>query len=335
MEEITVSPEAMQKEFMRVLTSRRMPRERAQTCASIFTANTAEGVFTHGVYRFPRFVEYIDKEIIRVDADPVCGHSAGVLETWDGHFGPGPTNALHCTHRAMELADQYGMGCVAIAHTNHWMRGGTYGTLAAANGYAFIGWTNTTANLPAWGARDAKLGNNPLVIAVPHGDVPVVLDMAMSQYSYGAMELARAKGEQLPVPGGYDVTGKLSDDPEAILESRRALPVGFWKGSGLALVLDLLAVSLSGGLSTSEISRRDAETDVSQVFIAISLASLPHAAAVDSMISNVIADYQSSAPDSREHSIRYPGEKAIRMRAAAEKNGIPVMRHVWEQIQKL
>ena len=87
--------------------------------------------------------------------------------------------------RAIALGREHGMGCVALANTNHWMRGGTYGWQAVDAGAIGICWTNTMANLPAWGAAEPRVGNNPLVIAVPHARGPVVLDMAMSQFSSG------------------------------------------------------------------------------------------------------------------------------------------------------
>ena len=89
------------------------------------------------------------------------------------------------------------------------MRGGQYGLRAADSGCIGIAWTNTTPNMPAWGcARDAILGNNPLVIAVPRAGGPVLLDMAMSQFSYGKLEAYAARGEELPAPGGYDAEGQ-------------------------------------------------------------------------------------------------------------------------------
>ena len=96
----------------------------------------------------------------------------------------------------------------------------------------------------------------------------------MSQFSVGALASYRSRGERLPVPGGYDVSGQLTDDPAALEESRRLLPIGFWKGSGLSLVLDMAAALLSGGLATFQISDEpERETSLSQVFIAIRLPS--------------------------------------------------------------
>ena len=83
-------------------------------------------------------------------------------------FWPGTFKCYHAADRAMQLATVNGIGCVALANTNHWHRGGTYGWRAAKKGFAFICWTKTIDNMPAWGAKDARLGNNPLVFALPY-----------------------------------------------------------------------------------------------------------------------------------------------------------------------
>jgi 3-dehydro-L-gulonate 2-dehydrogenase len=88
--------------------------------------------------------------------------------------------------------------------------------------------------MPPWGSAEAKIGNNPLCIAIPRGDSqePLLLDMAMSQYSNGKLQVLSRAGRELPLAGGFDADGALTTDPAAILASRRALPVGYWKGSG-------------------------------------------------------------------------------------------------------
>ena len=132
----------------------------------------------------------------------------GALEQWNGNLGPGPLNAEFCTNRATELAEEYGIGCVAIANTNHWMRAGKYGWQAAKKGFAFIAWTNAEANTPAWGARESRLGNNPMVFGMPFEDEAIVFDFAMTQFSYGKMEAVKMEGLQLPYPGGFNKEGE-------------------------------------------------------------------------------------------------------------------------------
>lgn len=331
---ITVPAADMQQRFYEILLKHKCSRETALSCAELFTNNSIDGVYTHGVNRFARFVKYIQKGYINIHAAPSLKHAFGGMQQWDGNLAPGPLNAMHATNTAMKLAQQHGIGCVALANTHHWMRGGTYGWQAAKAGFVFIGWTNTTALMPAWGALDAKLGNNPLVMALPYNNEAIVLDMAMSQYSFGALELAAMKNEQLPVYGGYDTHGRLSTDPDAIRASRRPLPIGYWKGAGLALLLDILAAILSGGLSVQEITRQKTEMALSQVFIAIDISRLGNASSIAQVVENIITDYRDAVTEENKP-VTFPGERVLQTRKKNLAQGIPVVKKVWEEIEQL
>jgi|SRR5205807_1202628 len=255
--------------LVRVLLKIGFDNERAARCAQLFAESSRDGVYSHGLNRFPLFVSMAQSGIVDIHAQPELVSSSGALERWDGRVGVGNLNAYHCMDRAIALARLHGVGCVALANTNHWMRGGTYGWQAAEAGVIAICWTNTCPNLPPWGARQPRVGNNPLVIAVPRSDGHVVLDMAMSQFSYGTLAAYRMRGELLPVEGGFDTEGQLTRVPGAIEASKRPLPIGYWKGSGLALMLDLVAGTLSGGWTTYQIAPEPArETRLSQIFVA-------------------------------------------------------------------
>jgi 3-dehydro-L-gulonate 2-dehydrogenase len=332
---INVTFETMKSEFVRILTRSGFTETKAEQCAEIFAHNSLEGVYSHGVNRFPKFVLYVKKGYVKPDAEPSLIKSLGSLEQWNGNLGPGPLNGLFATERAMELASQYGIGLVALGNTNHWMRGGTYGWMAARKGFSFIGWTNTEANMPAWGAKDFRIGNNPLVFAVPYGKEAIVLDFAMSQFSYGKLETYQLDGKQLPYPGGFNNEGKLTAIPGEIIETRRALPIGYWKGSGLSLLLDILASIVSGGLSTFEISQKEAEYSLSQVFIVISLKNLYNRERIETTVNDIINNLKDSDPAESGIEIRFPGENVVKVREDNRKNGIPVNKSVWETILAL
>jgi 3-dehydro-L-gulonate 2-dehydrogenase len=234
--------------------------------------------------------------------------------------------------RALSLARQHGIGCIALANTNHWMRGGSYGWQAADAGMIGICWTNTLANLPPWGASDPRLGNNPLVIAVPRPGGHIVLDMAMSQFSYGALTSYQLSGKQLPVDGGYDLHGQLTRDPGAIEASGRPLPIGYWKGSGLALLLDLVAAMLSGGQATHQIpSDPERETGLSQVFIAINLTALDQNSLAARLADQIIESLQ-LPPHPTGERVRYPGERVLQTRQENLEQGIPVELSAWREL---
>jgi 3-dehydro-L-gulonate 2-dehydrogenase len=311
--------------------------ERAALCAHLFATTTRDGVYTHGLERFPRFVRMIANGSINVDAAPSLTASAGALERWDGNRGPGNLNAHAAMQRAVVLARQHGLGGVALANTNHWMRGGSYGWLAADAGLFAICWTNTLANLPPWGASTPALGNNPLVIAIPRpGGAHVVLDMAMSQFSYGTLAAYSARNQQLPAPGGYDLSGALTSDPAAIEASQRALAIGYWKGSGLSLMLDMLAAMLSGGNATHQIPQDAArESGVSQIFLAIDPSKFAAPAQLDQIAAGILESLREATPIDPAHPARYPGEQTLQLREENMRLGIPVNPDLWEKLQTL
>jgi 3-dehydro-L-gulonate 2-dehydrogenase len=331
---ILISAREMKNVFEHILLKYNFDPAKATQCAEIFTHNTVDGITTHGVNRFPRFINYVKNGYVQKDAEPSLISGFGGIEQWNGNLGPGPLNAVVATNRAMELSQQHGIGCVALAHTNHWMRGGYYGWQAAKKGFVFIGWTNTLGIMPAWKAIDSRLGNNPLVIALPFKDEAIVLDMACSQYSYGAMEFAVLKNEQLSVEGGFDKEGRLTKDPAAVLESRRPLSIGYWKGAGLSLLLDILATVLSSGLSVASISKNKAEFGLSQVFICIDPSKLSNHSAISSVVQNIIDDYKQSLADG-DAKIVYPGEGVLQKRTKNTEQGIPVLQNVWDKILSL
>src|SRR5579872_446586 len=305
----------------------------AALCARLFADTTRDGIYTHGVRRFPRLMAMVRNGAVQPKARPLRISSSGALERWDGQKGPGNLNAWRSMERAIELARQHGIGCIGLANTNHWMRGGTYGWQAAETGMIGICWTNTMPNVPPWGGTTPTLGNNPLVLAVPRRSGAVVLDIAMSQFSYGALEAWRLRGEQLPVAGGFDAAGELTTDPGVIEAIRRPVPIGFWKGAGLSLMLDVICAIVSGGRLTAEIPADSLrETGVSQVFVAIGPGER-FGRAAEEAADEAIRFLKSSEGVSGAR-IRYPGEETLRIRAENMARGIPVEEALWEQISR-
>jgi 3-dehydro-L-gulonate 2-dehydrogenase len=308
----------------RALTTTNMDDDRARLCARLIAESSRDGVHSHGLNLFPRLMTMIRSGVVDVHARAERVSAHGAIERWDGRRGIGTLNAHNAMAAAIALSRGHGIGCVALANTNHWMRGGTYGWQAADAECVGLCWTNTLPNLPPWGADSPRLGNNPLVIAVPRPEGHVVLDMALSQFSFGALASFRQRGDMLPVDGGFDRDGRLTRDPSAIEASKRPLPIGCWKGSGLSLLLDMMAALLSGGRATHEIpADPERETGLSQVFIAVDATSLATRAEAATLIDGIVAST----------GVRYPGQRAANSRRANLSEGIPVDLDAWRFAQ--
>lgn len=309
--------------------------ERAERCAALFAENNLYGVASHGTNRFKSFIDLISLGLIDVNASPSKVKSFGAIEQWDGNSGPGPLNALDSVFRAMDLARENGIGCVALKNTNHWMRAGNFGWKAAEKGFVLIAFTNAFPMMPPWGSKEPVVGNNPLCIAVPRKNDHVVLDMAMSQFSYGQLANYRRDKKDLPLDGGYDDTGKLTKNAGQIYDTKRVLPIGFWKGSGLSIMFDLIASLLSGGKATHELNNIGHDTGMSQVFIVIDPRKFASANYIYEVADKIIKSIKNSEPAENADSILYPGERALTLKNEYLENGIPVDEIIWQQILDL
>jgi len=331
MENLKIPYAELLETFETVLIQKGFDEKRARLSAELFAKSSLDGVASHGLNRFPFFVKMIEEGIVDVKAEPTLVGSFGVFERWDGHLGPGNLNAHHCMDRAIQLSQQLGIGCVALRNTNHWMRGGNFGWQAVEAGFIGICFTNAIPNMPAWGGSEPVLGNNPLVIAFPRRDGPIVLDMAMSQFSYGKMSSYLKENMEMPFEAGFDEEGHLTKDPKVILDKELALPIGLWKGAGLSLLLDLLAAVLSEGDATHQIGQRQYEQNISQVFISLCPAKLGLEEFPEEKINAVIEHFKASSTFGEEQ-VRYPGEKTLEVRERNLAEGVPVDREIWKKV---
>lgn len=331
MSDLLIPFPVLKQTLQQVLGKVGFEESRASLCAELFAKTDLDGVRSHGVERFDRFLQYIRTGAVFPDKTPVLLSKTGFFERWDGQLGPGNLNAHAAMNRAGELSSEGGVGCVALAGTSHWMRGGSYGWQAVEQGKIGICFTNTMPNMPAWGAKDSRLGNNPLIIGIPRKNGPIVLDMAMSQFAYGKLSRLAEAGEKTAFPAGFDHQGNLTNDPKTVLENQSALPVGLWKGAGLSLMLDLLAALLSGGNSTMEIGKHSLETGLSQVFISLDPEVLGLDPWFEEKAEAILEDYLDAAAFEGK-SVFYPGQQTLIARKKNLESGVPVAAKTWEKL---
>lgn len=315
-----------------ILLKYEFTEERAQKCALLFAKADLDGVRSHGANRFFLFLDFIKKGLVNPVKEPVALSQLAMFERWDGQEGVGNLNADFAMSRAIQLSKEFGISCVTLQNTNHWMRGGNFGWQAVEAGCIGICFTNTIPNMPAWGGSEPKIGNNPLVIAIPRAKGPVVLDMAFTQFAYGKLSIAKDKGQQMAYEAGFDDDGNLTKDPGTVINNHLGLPIGLWKGSGLSMVLDLLAAVLSGGNASFEVGKSGHESAVSQVFLCFDPKKLELTDWIETKSDDLIEDLKSSSTF-EDKSVRYPGENTLETRNKNLKNGVPIAEKLWEELQ--
>lgn len=325
----------MVKEFIRVLNKYGITGKDAEISAKLYADASRDGVYTHGLNRFPKFIKSIQNGSVDVTKRAVLKESFGSLERWNGQKGPGNLNAYIAMNRCIELAKEHTVGVVGLSNTNHWMRPGNYGLMATENDCIGIMWTNTVPNMPAWGGKDAKVGNNPVVFAVPHKDEPVLLDVAMSMFSYGKLEKLKREGKETPVDGGFNKDGKITRNPAEILETHQVFPIGYWKGSGLSLVLDLIAAAVAGGNTSRIVGTLPTETSLSQFFMCIDLSKFPDRERIDEEIEKTLEDIRHSIPMDESKPVHAPGDGTRKVREESMRDGILVDDGIWQSVLEM
>jgi len=226
----------------------------AGAAARILVLAELFGIQTHGVGRIESYGERLDLGGIKARPAIRIERVAPAIVKVDGDNGVGPLVGMRTLEAAMELARDCGVGIALARASNHFGPISPYSLLAAEAGYASIIGSNATTTIAPSGGADARLGNNPLGFGVPNpGGRPFLLDMAMSVVARARIRNAAKRGEAIPPTWATDKEGRPTIDPDAALAGF-LLPIGGYKGYGLALVVDLFAGLLSGASYLTHVS---------------------------------------------------------------------------------
>jgi len=330
-----VTLEQLQNEIARVLLKYGVREDKARLVSAIYAENSLVGVYSHGANIFVNTCKRMTEGTIDVNAEPEKAGGLGGFERWDGNKGIGPYNAYLCAARAVELAREHGIGCVSLRNTNHWGRAGKYTSLIADNGMIGMCATNGTSCMATWGGTTSRIGNNPMSIAVPREGGNVAVDMAFSQFSFGQLNNHKAAGKLLPVLGGYDADGTMTNDPNPVIETRKLLPVGYWKGAAFATLIDLVVASAAVGNTTKQLDEIGTDMYMSQIFIAIHFSAIGGSEEARQIVEDTLAYVKDTELAPGFESVRFPGQSLIDTRKKNLRDGIPLSDAVWEKLLAL
>ncbi|MDQ8023374.1 MAG: Ldh family oxidoreductase [Moraxellaceae bacterium] len=301
-----------------------VPEALASTEAAIMAEADLHGTPSHGVKMLPALLRALDSGLASADPQIRTVTDFGAICVVDGDNGIGRHVALTAMQTAVQRARQFGVGVCLAKRTTHWGRAHAYALRAAQAGCIGFCTTNAVRSMAAWGATKPVIGNNPIAIGVPRGDAePMVLDIAMSQAAVGKVTTWLREGRPLPAGWGVDASGKPSSDPQAIL-SGAVSPMGGHKGSGLALMMEMMTAALGGGDFCDDIvvPPGGIETNASKIFIALNVEAFGAAADFAPRIDAFIDYLRAEAADTEP--FLYPGERGWQDSARNLREGVPL-----------
>ena len=301
----------------------------ARSIAELMVRADLQGSEGHGVFRLPQYIRRIKGGAVNLKPTIRVEREAAGMALVDGDNGMGHLVMRFATQKAIEKARTAGVAWVGVKWSNHAGPASLYAAMPMAHDmiglYLAVGNAN---HLPAWGGLDMLLSTNPIAVAIPAGEeAPVVLDMATTVAAYGKVKTKAQRGEMMPEGWMMDRQGRPLTDPKRSNEGF-LLPIGGYKGYGLALVFGLLAGTLNGAAMGRDVVDFNADdttpTNTGHVIVAIDVAAFQPVAEFKQRVDALARDIRGSERLPGVDRIRLPGEGGHAARADRERNGIPL-----------
>jgi LDH2 family malate/lactate/ureidoglycolate dehydrogenase len=312
----------------------------ARSIAELMVRADVQGSEGHGIFRLPQYIRRIKGGAVNVKPKIKVVREAAGMALIDGDNGMGHLVMRFATERAIEKARQAGVAWVGVRRSNHAGPASLYAAMPLAHDmiglYLAVGNAN---HLPAWGGLDMLLSTNPIAVAVPAGEeAPVVLDMATTVAAYGKVKTKAQRGETMPEGWMMDRQGRPLTDPQRANEGF-LLPIGGYKGYGLALVFGLLSGTLNGAAMGRDVVDFNADdttpTNTGHSIVAISVEAFQPVAEFKKSVDLLVRDLRQSERLPGVERIRLPGDGAREARQDRSRNGVPVPPPLLAALNKL
>lgn len=317
-----------------------LPATDASRVAELMIEADLAGAAAHGIFRLAQYVHRLKLGAINPNPAIKVDKTAAGTAIVDGDNGMGHLVVARAAETAIEQARSAGVAWVGVHNSNHAGAAGTYAALVAQQGMVGLYSAVASANhMGVWGGSEPLLGTNPLAIAIPGGEHPVVLDIATSIVSYGTIKNHRLQGR--PLPNDWMVGTK---DGAPITDPARSgegllLPFGGYKGAGLALVLGLLAGSLNRAPFGRDVVDFNAHPervcDTGQFIVALDVARFRPLAEFTATIDSTLDDFRHSSRLPGHDEIRLPGDQRHRRRQAQIRDGLSLSPELAQQLDVL
>jgi LDH2 family malate/lactate/ureidoglycolate dehydrogenase len=311
------------------LASAQVPAADAKLVGQLMVKSDLVGADGHGIFRLPAYLKRIRAGGVNLNPNIRIEREKGATALINGDNGLGHLVMNKAVEVAIQKVKEHSVCWVGSHYGNHSGAASVYVRKLAEQGYIGIYMAVGNANhMAPWGGIDLLLSTNPIAIAVPAGDHPMVLlDIATTVAAYGKVKLAAQKGEAMPDDWMIDRQGQPITDPKRSGEGS-LLPIGGYKGYGLAVMIGLLAGALNNaavGKGTIDFNaHHDLITNTGQTIIAVDPSAFGDREEFIQRVIDLVDDLKSSSTLPGVKEIRVPGEGAAKVMAERMRQGIPL-----------
>ena len=325
----TIPAEVLHRVIAALFEAHGLERADASRVAECLVEADLRGVTSHGVGRVPIYTERLRRGLVTARPQLRWEALTPVAARLDGDNALGFIVATHAMEGAILRAKDYGIGLVLAYRSTHFGMAASYLRQAIEAGLAALIFTNASPAMPVWGGRVPFLGTSPFAFGAPGGEraLPVILDMATSVVARGKIRRAAATGEPIPAGWALDADGRPTTDAQKAYEGL-VLPLGGPKGSGLSLMMEILAGVMSGSAFGGAVGNQyvdfDRPQNVCHCLIALRPDLAEGLAAYRARIDLLIERAKACPRVDGVEEILMPGEPEARIEAARRRHGIPL-----------
>ncbi len=230
----------------------------AEAVSTTVTHAERDGSVSHGLFRIPGYIASLKSKKVKGNARPSATFLTQNAIRIDGDYGFAPTAIKVGTPSLVETTNKHGVGVLTITNTHHFAALWHETEFLAENNLIGIACTAYKPSVAPAGAKKPLFGTNPISFAWPRkNNTPVVYDMATSTMAMGEVQVAARDGHKVPYGTGLNKDGEKTDDPSQIANGGVLLTFGDYKGSAIAMMIELLAAGLVGDLFSFEAKEED------------------------------------------------------------------------------
>ena len=331
-----VSVEALTSFTKAVLETQDVPPDDASVVAECLVFANRSGVDTHGVVRLAHYIRRLQNGSIATRPELTIARRAPALASVDGGDGLGHVVSHRACIEAIDIARDQGSAFVVVSHSSHMGMLGYYMNLITEHGMAGMVMTTTDAFLVPFGGTRPFFGTNPLCMAVPGPDIPVVLDMATTSIPYGKVALAKVEGRSIPESWGVDGKGKPTTDPGELVGLH---PIAGPKGSGIAMMIDVFCSLIMGLPFGPHIVKMYGDMEqprnLGHVFAVWDITRFGTLDEFRNRVGEMIDELHAMPPAEGFDRVLFPGELEGLRRSERGLHGIPIEEGLADELREL
>jgi len=327
------------------------PEKDAELAADVLVKADLRGIDSHGVARLSGYVRLWQRGRLNPTPKPHIVYESPTTATVDGDAGLGLVVAPYAMKIAIEKAEKYGSGWVAIRNSNHFGIAAYHALMAVEQDMIGYAMTNASPLVTPTFSKERMLGTNPMCYAFPAGKYPpLIVDMATSAAANGKLEIAQRKGAALPEGWVQTAAGASSTDPHELKKGGALLPLGSdrehgsHKGFGLSATVDILSAVLSGAnygpwappfVAYLEPHPQPVGQGLGHFVGAMRADGFRPIAEFKTHMDNWIARFKQAEPISPHQPVIIPGEPEQQAEQQRKQEGIPIIEDVWMDLRQL